>query len=120
MIEAYRDCMAIRNYQPAALKKNLLIANKFMAWIEDIHTIDTVTVEDYLIHLLRTGRTIKTTKPRTTYLQSKAFVTSFAISGSSLTTQHMALRHLMQMLPHEHQCFVNIIKLNRVHLGLVK
>jgi len=54
--------LAIRNYQPATLKKNILIANKFMAWIEDVHTINTVTVEDYLIHLLRSGRTIKTTK----------------------------------------------------------
>ncbi|GEM_PF-1620333 len=62
LIDDYRDCMAIRNYQPATLKKNLLIASKFLAWVENVQTVDTVTVEGYLIHLLRSGRTIKTTK----------------------------------------------------------
>ena len=45
LIDDYRDCMAIRNYQPATLKKNLLIASKFLAWVENVQTVDTVTVE---------------------------------------------------------------------------
>lgn len=61
-IQTYKDSLAIRNYQPASLKKNVQLANLFLDWVGDISTIDTVKVQDYLIHLLDKGRAVKTVR----------------------------------------------------------
>lgn len=82
MISNFRDCLAIRNYQPATLKKNVLIARKFLLWVGDVQCIDTVRVEDYLIHLLSNGRSIKTAKNHLSaikvfcdYLANRSYIT---------------------------------------------
>ena len=62
MIDLFSSSLAIRNYQPATRKKNVLIANKFMAWLGSLEGLNTARVEDYLMHLLATGRSVKTTK----------------------------------------------------------
>lgn len=62
VIDLFSASLDIRNYQPASKKKNVLIARKFMKWVGDTECIDLLRVESYLMHLLTTGRNIKTVK----------------------------------------------------------
>tara|TARA_Y100001933_G_scaffold262865_1_gene322230 strand:+ start:107779 stop:108711 length:933 start_codon:yes stop_codon:yes gene_type:complete len=63
ILTKYYDCLSVRNYQPATLKKNVRLASKFAYWLDcELSEMTSANVEDYLIHLHQQGRSAKTIK----------------------------------------------------------
>lgn len=62
LIDEYCDSLAIRNYQPASLYRNIRLASRFLDTVDDVASINTQIVEAYLVEQLHNGRSIKTVK----------------------------------------------------------
>lgn len=62
ILQSYRQSLAIRNYQPESLERNINLAACFLAHVTAIKLINAQAVEQYLFDLLQSGRSAKTVK----------------------------------------------------------
>lgn len=80
ILNLYEDSLAVRNYRPSSLRKNVRLASLFVNWYPTrLNGLRPADVEDYLIYLREIGKSPKTIKNHRSAI--KVFCDFLALRG---------------------------------------